>query len=361
MLRKLALPLGWMVLGLLGTGCTTTGPLLQPHSDNREPLVSLASKADHTPPGPSGLPTEKDLVSFPPYVIEPPDILVVDVIRAVPKGPYLVQPMDVLWVYSTKTPMAEPINGPYPVSTDGRVNLGPSYGAVMVADQTIEKAQETIRKQLATILKEPVVTLSLAQSGGVQQIRGEHVVYSDGTIRLGTYGGVRVVGMTLDEARAAIEAHLGSKLIKPVVSLDVYSFNSKYYYVITDGGGYGEQIYRLPNTGNEKVLDALALINGLPPVASRGRIWVARPAPAGAGCRDQILPVDYCGITRGGQTATNYQILPGDRVYVMASPLVTGTTWFSRALAPVEQAFGVTLLGATAYNQISGRGLTTLP
>src|SRR5262249_23156754 len=215
-----------------------------------------------------------------------------------------------------------------------------------LVDMTIEQAQETIRRYLAQQLTKPVVTLSLAQSGGVQQIRGEHVVYSDGTVRMGNYGGVRVVGMTLDEAKAAIEQHLSSKLVRPVVSLDVYSFNSKYYYVITDGAGYGEQIYRLPNTGNEKVLDALALINGLPPVASKGRIWVARPAPAGSGCRDQILPVDYCGITRGAQTATNYQILPGDRVYVMASPLITGTTWFSRALAPVEQALGVTLLGA---------------
>jgi hypothetical protein len=42
----------------------------------------------------------------------------------------------------------------------------------------------------------------------------------------------------------------------------------------------------------------------------------------------------------------------------MASPLITGTTWFNRALAPVEQALGVTLLGASAYNEVSGRGLS---
>ena len=347
-----SLLLGFIVLCSLGTGCTTTGPLLQPFGQQGEESAAREPSRRHVPPGPTGLPSEKDLVSFPSYVIEPPDILVVDVIRAVPKGPYLVQPMDVLYVHCPQAPVAEPINGLFPVTPEGRVNLGMSYGSVLVADLTIEQAQETVRKYLAQQLTKPVVTVSLAQTGGVQQVRGEHVVYSDGTVRLGNYGSVRVVGLTLDEAKQAIETHLAGTLVKPVVSLDVYSFNSKYYYVITDGAGYGEQIYRLPNTGKETVLDALALVNGLPPVASKGRIWVARPAPAGAGCRDQILPVDYCGITRGGQAATNYQLLPGDRVYVMASPLITGTTWLTRVLAPIEQGLGVTLLGSTTINGI---------
>jgi polysaccharide export outer membrane protein len=317
--------LGCVVACALGAGCTTNGPLLHPFTDQPNvPEVEAPAPRQHSAPEPNGLPNEKDLVSFPPYVIEPPDILSVDVIRAVPRGPYRVQPLDVLWINSPQAPQSEPINAPYPVSPEGRVNLGMSYGSVLVADMTIEQAQEAIRKYLAQQLTKPLVTVALAQSGGVRQIRGEHIVYSDGTIRLGTYGSVRVVGLTLDEAKDAIEAYLGTTLVKPVVSLDVRSFNSKYYYVITDGG-CGEQIYRLPNTGKETVLDALAQIDGLPPGAAKGRIWVSRPAPAGAGCRDQILPVDYCGITRGGQAATNYQLLPGDRVYVMASRRFIGT------------------------------------
>ena len=74
--------------------------------------------------------------------------------------------------------------------------------------------------------------------------------------------------------------------------------------------------------------------------------------------RDQVLPVNYCAVTRAGQAGTNYQLLPGDRVYVMASPLVTGTTWLGRVLAPVENALGVTLLGASTYNEISNRNNT---
>ena len=46
-----------------------------------------------------------------------------------------------------------------------------------------------------------------------------------------------------------------------------------------DTAGTGEQVVRLPVTGNETVLDAVASLNGLSPVANRCRIYVVRPAP----------------------------------------------------------------------------------
>ena len=50
-------------------------------------------------------------------------------------------------------------------------------------------------------------------------------------------------------------------------------------------------------------------------------IWVARPAPGDCG-QDQILPVNWDAIAHGGITDTNYQILPGDRVYIATTALV---------------------------------------
>ena len=87
-------------------------------------------------------------------------------------------------------------------------------------------------------------------------------------------------------------------------------YNSKVYYVIFDGGGYGQQLYRLPVTGNETVLDAISQLNGLPSFASLKEIWVARPAPDDA-CCDQVLPVDWAAITDRGATATNYRARTG--------------------------------------------------
>ena len=206
------------------------------------------------------------------------------------------------------------------------------------------------RAQIKKVVKEPVLDVSLARSRALQQIRGEHLIRPDGTIGLGSYGSVHVAGMTLEEAKRAIEAHLSKYVLDPEVAVDVFSYNSKVYYVITDGAGFGEQVYRFPSTGNETVLDAIAQIAGLPPVASRKRIWVARPAPEGE-C-EEILAVDWKSITRCGNPMTNYQVLPGDRIYVQAESLITIDTYLARFITPIERVLGVTLLG-----NIVGRGL----
>ena len=49
----------------------------------------------------------------------------------------------------------------------------------------------------------------------------------------------------------------------PLVSVDVYAYNSKVYYVITQGAGFGDNIQRFPVTGNETVLDAISQVQGL--------------------------------------------------------------------------------------------------
>ncbi len=302
-------------------------------------------------------PRELQKVTHPPYVVEPPDILLIDAVRVVPLPPYKINPLDALLIQSTNTLPNEPIAGVYPVEPDGRVTLGLSYGSVAVADLTTDQAKEAITQHLRGIIREPQVTVSLAQSRAGQQIRGEHLVRPDGTVSLGTYGSVYVTGLTLDQAKAAVEQHLSKYLYRPEVSIDVAAYNSKIYYVITDGAGSGEQVVRLPITGNETVLDAVSNIGGLSPVASKKRIWVSRPAPAGCG-PDQILPVDWVNVTQRGETATNYQVLPGDRVYVMSQPLVNFDNFLSKVYAPFERTFGLILLGTSTVQELNNRNGT---
>jgi polysaccharide export outer membrane protein len=191
-----------------------------------------------------------------------------------------------------------------------------------------------------------------------QPVRGQHLVRPDGTIGLGIYGSAYVAGLTLDQARAVIAHEIGKRVTDfdpRDLSVDVLAYNSKVYYVITDGGGFGEQVYRLPVTGYETVLDAVAQINGLPPVASKKHIWVARPCAASA-CGQMILPVNWKAITCDGMPETNYQIFPGDRVYVRADKWISIDSHIAKVLSPVERLLGVTLLGSTTYNSITGRG-----
>ena len=81
-----------------------------------------------------------------------------------------------------------------------------------------------------------------------------------------------MTGLTLDEIRKPLEAHLSQFLLEPEISVDVQSYNSKIYYVVLDGGGAGQTVIRLPITGNETVIDALSQVNGLSAVSSQDRI-----------------------------------------------------------------------------------------
>ena len=90
-------------------------------------------------------------------------------------------------------------------------------------------------------------------------------------------------------------------------------------------------------------------------MSSKNHIWVARPAPCGHGCA-QVLPVDWRAITEGGSTCTNYQLFPGDRVYVKADHCITVDNYLAKILAPVERILGVTLLGSTVVNTIRNSG-----
>jgi polysaccharide biosynthesis/export protein len=294
-------------------------------------------------PVPDDVPRELEKQSLPNYVIEPPDILLVDAIRVVPLPPYKIQPLDVLLLQVTGTLPNEPISGLVAVEPDGTIQLGVSYGTVQVSGMTTDEARAVIEKQLKNVLKEPKASVSLAQSRAMQQIRGTHLVRPDGTIGLGVYGSVYLAGQTLEQAKAIIEAHLSQYLLKPEVGLDVYAYNSKSFYVIMDGAGYGEQVHKLPITGNETVLDAISQLNGLPNVSSK-KIWVARPGNA-EGCHEQILPVDWRSITMCGSSKTNYQLFPGDRLYVQSDSLIYANNMIAKILAPVERVLGVTLLG----------------
>src|SRR5262249_6899553 len=159
------------------------------------------------------------MTSHPPYTIAPPDILVIDAFRLIPKPPYRIEALEVLLVNVSDTLPNQPITGQYVVSPEGTINLGFTYGTVRVGGLTLDEAQKAIREHLGNILRAPQVTVALAQFRGLQQVRGEHLIRPDGTISLGTYGAVYVAGLTLGQAKCVIEKHLSEYLLNPQVSV----------------------------------------------------------------------------------------------------------------------------------------------
>jgi polysaccharide export outer membrane protein len=306
------------------------------------------------------LPRELDMVTMPEYTIEPPDILRIDAIRLIPPAPYRVEPLDGLFIQVGNLPMEEPVNGLYIVDPDGTITLGAAYGPPLkVIGMSLEQVKNAVEEHLkkAKILN-PKASVSLGQSRAMQQIRGEHLVRPDGVVSLGSYGSVRVVGLTPMQAKQAIEEHLSKYLQKPEVSVEIASYNSKVYYVIYDGAGYGQQVLLMPITGNDTVLRAIAQLNGLPALSSKHRLWIARPAPVEVG-RELIMPIDWIGISTKGQSKTNYQLLPGDRLYVSGNRMIAVNTYLSQFLAPFERLFGFALLGNATGRALDGQRLNS--
>lgn len=298
---------------------------------------------------------ELEMVTYPVYTVAAPDILLIDAVRVVPKSPYKIKELDIVHIFVAGAGPTEQVGGIVQVQPDGSVSLGPGYGSVRIANLTSEEAAGEIKRFLQHSYQSTFdVSVGLEQSAGAQPIVGQHVVGPDGTVNLGTYGSVFVAGLTLAEVKEAIEEHLADYLDDPVVAIDILAYNSKWYYIIREGGSPqsgGDQVLRLPATGNETVLDALALVQGFTQMQSKN-IWIARPAPDGVGC-DQILPVDYAGITRGGTSVTNYQILPRDRIYIAEDEFRAMDAFIDKVTAPVERVFGFTLLGSQTIQNLN--------
>ncbi|MDZ4821356.1 MAG: polysaccharide biosynthesis/export family protein [Planctomycetota bacterium] len=309
---------------------------------------ALSGPADAVPVG-----RELNMVSLPSYRIEPPDVLQIEAVRVIPKSPFRIKQLDALQIDVQGTSLdAPPIqNQLFFVDPDGFVNLGPSYGKIKVSGMTLEQAREAVDKQFRRTLAEPQVSLTLADAGGQQQITGANAVGPDGYINLGTYGSVYVTGMTVEEATAAVEEQLAKYLEQPRISLSVVQYQSKFYYVVTEGAGFGDQIARFPVTGNETVMDAVTQVNGISRLSSKD-IWIARPAPGEEACFQQ-LPVEWESIVKRGESKTNYQVLPGDRIFIREDHLVATDSYIARLTAPFERILGFALLGTNTVQTVN--------
>jgi hypothetical protein len=122
--------------------------------------------------------------------------------------------------------------------------------------------------------------------------------------------------------------------------------------MITQGAGLGDSVRRLPFTGNETVLDAISQINGLSQVSDSKKIWIVRPSATDPQ-KSTVLPIDWHAITRRGESATNYQLFPHDRVYIGEDAKLTGANMLSKKTAPIERAMGIISLTTSTLQSLN--------
>ncbi len=258
------------------------------------------------------------------------------------------------------------VTGLYRVGPDGTINLR-RYGVVCVAGKTLGAARAAVQEHLAphferlrilvtaephrdsrppsapTDSQKPIrhgepptaanmvplpphriappdcvsIFIELPQQSAVDAkhaLSGQYLVGPDGAVYLREYGRVSLAGKTQEEARKEVKKHLARYFEAPEVGLEIVAVNSRFCYVILDDAESGDRIHKLPAIGKQTVADALDQVEDLPRLSER-KIWIGRPA-ARHGASYQKLRVNWEAITKGADAATNYQILPGDRVFI---------------------------------------------
>ncbi len=114
------------------------------------------------------------------------------------------------------------------------------------------------------------------------------------------------------------------------------------FYIITEGAGLGDSVRTVPCTGKETVLSAIGAVGGISQV-SGARIWIARPSP-GNGNTGTMLSVDWEAISKRGNNASNYTLMPGDRLVFGQEPAATQNNMIGKKTAPIERANGIVAL-----------------
>ena len=159
----------------------------------------------------------------------------------------------------------------------------------------------------------------------------DQTVQPDGTIDLGRFGRPAIAGMSVAEVEALVDRRVDTVLSNDERFLNQYPDESyadiresglleinvrlidpagSVYYVL--GAVAAPGVY--PLAGRETVLDAILTAGGLADNAKKCDVILSRPSVP-HDCRT-VLPVCYNHVVQSGDSTTNYQILPGDRIFV---------------------------------------------
>lgn len=189
-------------------------------------------------------------------------------------------------------------------------------------------ARELAKQPQAPFVVESGDTLlvQVADTDSLVRLPSDQPVLPDGTIELGVYGRPVAAGRTVPEIEAQVNqlVNAGVQSVAkdkekpdPVrVTVRLIGRQSKVFYVLGEVNAPGAY----PLAGRETVLDGLLVAGGLTRQANERQIIVSRPTHPD-GCRI-VLPVCYNQIVQLGDTASNYQLQPGDRIYVPSSSIL---------------------------------------
>ena len=165
------------------------------------------------------------------------------------------------------------------------------------------------------------------------EIVREVVVRPDGRISFDLIGEVDVEGKTVDEVHREITARIEQFIVHPDVTVLLQSSNSREYYVFGEVNRPGSY----PLVGHVTALEALGSAAGPTHFASLNGARLVRPTE-GKGLR---YPIRFKDISQGGDAATNYELQPGDVVYVPPNVMARIGYGVGIIFFPIQQLIGL--------------------
>ncbi len=331
------------------------------------------------------LPHEGAMIDIP-IILEPPDIIIVEVLQTLP---------------------GRPITGERLIRPDGKISLG-FYGEVHVRGLTLEQAKTKVALHLRQFITDEVLGLVEFMPGAGMLAPNEaeeavpepplrkphvqpdapkahvpippdpgpedrarprqtglsqhpHVRPASVQTRLVSPSGPRPVTQDPpgeDDVAAAFQKRPldpmqpGMIAIGPQdtnrVFVDIVSHNTKVYYVQGDVATPG----RLPFTGKETVLDALNFAGGLVTTAEPKDVHLYRPGVGGKPTQD--YRIDLQAIWRGDAVA-NLQVFPNDRLIIGRNPSIKRAIEQDRNNAPIRSMLSAPLGDEPALDPLNSR------
>jgi polysaccharide export outer membrane protein len=257
----LAVGLGGVALLIVFAGCRTAASVGLPVSAGSHSLLGYAAETRQSVGHPQDVPTELAKVTLPAHRVEAGDVLV-------------IEPNDF------NSPVR--LSSDQTVQQDGTIELG-SYGRLQVAGLAAAEIQNQVEN------------LVLQQEFQKRQVRNELASHRSGV--------------------AITPASLEQDAVDYGVTVRLVNKDSGLFYVMGEVNAPGSY----PLVGHETVFDAIIAAGGLSDRSNDHKIILTRPQLAGQ--PRIILPVCYQQILQLGDVSTNYQLQPGDRIYVPSMTL----------------------------------------
>lgn len=299
-----------MLLALLAlTGCSTLSSLGIPVGAPNNRLLKQAKEISEAPS--QALLVQKELA-------------------IAPLASYVVEIADTVSVEPVSFDATIRLPGDQVVQPDGTISLG-EFGRYQANGKTVEQMQLEIQAQIdSQIRSDSEIEFAKLEAQRVSEQSETEVIE-----RLDFDSDLDEDDADSDEdeptlkpdlqsreearskrARREFERRLDEQLKQNRVSVRMTNWESKKIYVLGDVNSPGSFLY----IGNETVLDAIIEAGGLGNKANRHNIIVSRPSTCGT-CRT-VMKVCYDQIVQLGDASTNYQLLPGDRVFVPSMTFV---------------------------------------